>query len=143
MRKIDRNIIQLLRTNAVSSYIIQCRYEHNNASQILNGEKMIRGFIFHLDGDVEEKEWDTFPILEEMQDIVGGYIERVTISNSYIADELKDHFDPDGASEIIVNEEGLLHNLALNEEALMMTGQRFVGPVLLFVGTPMKDNIDG
>jgi len=104
---------------------------------------MIRGFIFHLDKDVEEKEWDTFPILEEMQDIVGGYIERVTISNSYIADELKDHFDPDGASEIIVNEEGLLHNLALNEEALMMTGQRFVGPVLLFVGTPMKDNIDG
>ena len=143
MRKIDRNIIQLLRTNAVSSYIIQCMYEHNNASQILNGEKMIRGFIFHLDKDVEEKEWDTFPILEEMQDIVGGYIERVTISNSYIADEMKDHFDPDGASEIIVNEEGLLHNLALNEEALMMTGQRFVGPVLLFVGTPMKDDIDG
>jgi|TARA_R110000823_G_scaffold85148_2_gene191402 hypothetical protein len=104
---------------------------------------MIRGFIFHLDGNVEEKEWDTFPILGEMQDIVGGYIERVTISNSYIADEMKDHFDPDGSSEIIVNEEGLLHNLALNEEALMMTGQRFVGPVLLFVGTPMKDDIDG
>ena len=104
---------------------------------------MITGFIFHLDGNIEEKEWITFPILEELQNIVGGYIERVTISNSYIADEMKDHFQPEGSSEVIVNEEGLIHNLELNEGALMMTGQRFVGPVLLFVGTPMKDNIDG
>tara|TARA_R110000751_G_scaffold20987_2_gene60854 strand:+ start:213 stop:539 length:327 start_codon:yes stop_codon:yes gene_type:complete len=106
-------------------------------------KKMIKGFIFHLDGNMEEKEWMTLPELSEMQDIVEGYIERVTISNAYIADEMKDHFEPEGASEIIVNEEGLLRNLALNEEALMMTGQRFVGPVLLFVGTPMKDDING
>jgi|19_taG_2_1085344.scaffolds.fasta_scaffold17626_4 hypothetical protein len=103
---------------------------------------MIKGFILHLDGEVEEKEWSMFPLLEEMQEIVGGYIERVAISNSYIADELKDHFDPDGSSEIIVNEEGLLLNLELNESALMLTGQRFVGPVLLFVGTPM-DELNG
>ena len=104
---------------------------------------MITGFIFHIDGNVEEKDWRTFPELEEMQGIVGGYIERVTISNSYIADEMKDHFEPEGSSEVIVNEEGLIHDLELNEKALIMTGQRFVGPVLLFVGTPMKDDIDG
>ncbi len=103
---------------------------------------MIKGFILHLDGNVEEKEWSMFPLLEDMQEIVGGYIERVVISNSYIADELKDHFDPGGSSEIIVNEEGLLLNLELNESALMLTGQRFVGPVLLFVGTPM-DELNG
>ena len=140
--KIVRNTFQPLCTYAVSSFIIQRRYEHSHDSQIPNGEKMIKGFILHLDGNVEEKEWSMFPLLEDMQEIVGGYIERVVISNSYIADELKDHFDPCGSSEIIVNEEGLLLNLELNESALMLTGQRFVGPVLLFVGTPM-DELNG
>lgn len=55
--------------------------------------------------------------LESAQEIVGGYVERVRC--------------PDG-SILLVNEEGLLYGLPVNEEASAIAGQMIVGNVIHF-----------
>lgn len=54
------------------------------------------------------------PSLEEMQKIVEGYIERVSISGG----------------ELWVNEEGVLNNLPINWQASLLAKQKIVGQVL-------------
>jgi len=55
--------------------------------------------------------------LESAQEIVGGYVERVRC--------------PDG-SILLVNEEGLLYGLPVNEEASAIAGRMIVGNVIHF-----------
>ena len=92
-------------------------------------EEMVKGKIVKTDGYVEDREWPTVPSLEEMQKIVGGYIERVTARSLDIEEDY----------EVIVNEEGLVLDLAFNKAAKDITGHTFFGDVLIFKGTPMKD----
>lgn len=54
------------------------------------------------------------PTLAEMQAVVGGYIERVTIRGG----------------ELWVNEEGRLHGLPVNDAASVLAGGLIVGRVL-------------
>lgn len=53
--------------------------------------------------------------LEEMQGIVGGYIEIVHLKDGYM----------------VVNEEGLLMGLPINELAFLRSGRYIVGDVLV------------
>lgn len=70
--------------------------------------------ILHVDGRREVvKEAMT---LHDMQAIVGGYIEVVTLPN-------KKH--------LVVNEEGLLHGLPRNLAASNIAGRPLVGPAIL------------
>ena len=55
--------------------------------------------------------------LESAQDTVGGYVERVRC--------------PDG-TVLLVNEEGRLNGLPVNEEASAIAGQMIVGNVIHF-----------
>jgi|TARA_R110000751_G_scaffold59335_4_gene124627 hypothetical protein len=54
--------------------------------------------------------------LQQLQDIVGGYIEVVQLGGGEIA---------------IVNEEGLIHGLPYNPNASMVAGQDLVGDVVI------------
>lgn len=56
------------------------------------------------------------PSLSEAQDIVGGYVEPVSLANGDL---------------LLVNEEGLLHSLPLNQEATELARRVIVGPALL------------
>ncbi len=59
--------------------------------------------------------------LKEMQSIVGGYIERHP-----------DNVEIDGKSyEVIVNEEGLINNLPMNEYMLVKFGITVFGSAIL------------
>jgi len=55
------------------------------------------------------------PTLEQAQSIVGGYVEMVNR----------------GDYQILVNEEGMLQDLPLNEKASDMFGMPLYGPVLI------------
>lgn len=61
---------------------------------------------------------DECPPLERLQDIVGGYIERIAA----------------GGTDMIVNEEGLLLGLRLNLLASAFAEQTIVGNAVLFTG---------
>jgi|TARA_S200002703_G_scaffold75701_1_gene65313 hypothetical protein len=61
------------------------------------------------------------PTLEEVQEIVGGYVEMVhSPSNSEI--------------QILVNEEGLLTGLPFNKEATELCGTGIVGNAVILKG---------
>ena len=49
---------------------------------------MVTGLVVKVDGSREDKEWEEMPSLEEMQKIVGGYIERVLVNPQYFSDKL-------------------------------------------------------
>lgn len=55
------------------------------------------------------------PTLEKLQEVVGGYVEAVPIPNS------------DGSGVLLVNEEGLLKGLGINQIASVIAGQSIVG----------------
>lgn len=78
--------------------------------------------IYKADGTSEKREAPTKPTLEEMQKLVGGYIEFVSVLH-------------EGHNRtMVVNEEGLIHNLPLNEEAKKLTGTHIVGDVFVMEG---------
>ena len=56
------------------------------------------------------------PTLEEAQSLVEGYVERIALKNGDV---------------MLVNEEGLLSNLAVNSEASGLVGMRIVGNVVV------------
>ena len=66
----------------------------------------MKGTIIHTDGSEVPIEFDGEPTLKEMQDIVGGMIEFVSVRNEC--------GDP---THMIVNEEGLLIGLHFNYKA--------------------------
>ena len=60
--------------------------------------------------------------LEEMQAAVGEYIEEVHINHNYLGQNYR---------HMIVNEEGLIHNLPINGKASTISGRYIVGDVVL------------
>tara|TARA_R100000544_G_scaffold27174_1_gene14089 strand:+ start:252 stop:479 length:228 start_codon:yes stop_codon:yes gene_type:complete len=64
---------------------------------------------------------DRKPTLEEAQGIVGGYVEMVLLPK-------------DINVQVLVNEEGLLENLPVNQAASELCGQKIVGPVVVLKG---------
>lgn len=72
------------------------------------------------DGSVKEIQLE--PGLKPMQQIVGGYIEMVSLPIGW---------DRRGLAVLWVNEEGLLKGLPENELASSLAQQRLVGPALL------------
>lgn len=127
---IDRNLIKHLCLDAPSPNFLYYRINSSDhMEELYKEEEMVKGKIVKTDGYVEDKEWPTVPSLEEMQRIVGGYIERVTAMSLTIEEEY----------EVIVNEDGLMLGLSFNEAAEGLTGYTFFGDVLIFSGTPMKD----
>ena len=67
------------------------------------------------DGTIEEVAIDKDNSLKQMQDAVGGYIELVRLADDDV---------------MIVNEEGLIFGLPVNEHASKLAGQTIVGNVL-------------
>ena len=65
--------------------------------------------------------------LESLQKAVGGYIEVVSL--------------PDGRSIMYANEEGLLHNLAVNLTACVIAEQRIVGDVVVLTEKETQEAI--
>lgn len=72
--------------------------------------------LIKADGTVSDVASDRKLSLEEMQKLVGGYIERVRISGG----------------EMYVDEEGLIKQLPLNLRASMLAGRELVGNALVF-----------
>jgi|TARA_R100000084_G_scaffold109145_2_gene74229 hypothetical protein len=68
------------------------------------------------DGTIEEVAIDKDNSLKQMQDAVGGYIELVRLTDDDV---------------MIVNEEGLIFGLPVNEHASKLAGQSIVGNVLI------------
>ena len=68
----------------------------------------------------EEKE----PTLEEAQNLVGGYVERIAL---------------EGGDVLLVNEEGRLTNLELNTEASKLVGIPIVGDVVVVKKEVLKN----
>lgn len=66
------------------------------------------------------------PTLEEAQAIVGGLVEMVPLMN------------PENM-QLLINEEGLMHDLPVNTQASMIAGQRLVGPAIVLEGDAMWD----
>ena len=127
---IDRNLIKHLCLDAPSPNFLYYRINSSDhMEELYKEEEMVKGKIVKTDGYVEDKEWPTVPSLEEMQRIVGGYIERVTAMSLTIDEEY----------EVIANEDGLMLGLSFNEAAKDITGYTFFGDILIFSGTPMKD----
>lgn len=62
---------------------------------------------------------DKEPTLEEMQKFVGGLIELVPLLSG---------------DQLIVNEEGLIHQLPYNESASLLAGQVIVGDAMVLQG---------
>lgn len=69
--------------------------------------------------------YDDKPTLEEMQKMVGGYIQEV-----YVGDQDVQYW---------VNEEGLLLELPLNPKASMMLGQPIVGNLVVLRESALLD----
>ena len=68
---------------------------------------------------------DKRPTLEA-QAIVGGLVEMVPLMN------------PE-KMQLIINEEGLMHDLPVNIQASMIAGRRLVGPAIVLEGDAMWD----
>ena len=69
---------------------------------------------------------DKPPTLEEAQAIVGGLVEMVPLMNPK-------------NMQLIVNEEGLMHDLPVNTQASMIAGRKLVGPAIVLEGDAMWD----
>ncbi len=69
---------------------------------------------------------DKQPTLKEAQAIVGGLVEMVPLMN------------PE-KMQLIINEEGLMHDLPVNIQASMIAGRRLVGPAIVLEGDAMWD----
>ncbi len=75
------------------------------------------------DGTIEEVAVDKDNSLKQMQDAVGGYIELVRLTDDDI---------------MVVNEEGLVFGLPINEHASKIAGQTIVGNVLMCKGEDLN-----
>jgi len=73
------------------------------------------------DGTIEEVAIDKDNSLKQMQDAVGGYIELI-------------YLHPKTDEVMVVNEEGLIFGLPVNEHASKLAGQSIVGNVLICKG---------
>ena len=81
--------------------------------------------IMHTDGTltpITPKKGTTYS-LEELQALVGGYIEMLPLEKNRYA---------------VVNEEGMLHGLDLNPSASLLLGQKIVGPCVVIPRSSLR-----
>lgn len=81
--------------------------------------------IMHTDGTVTPvtpKEGKTYQ-LEELQALVGGYIELLPLEQNRYA---------------VVNEDGMLHGLPVNPGASLLLGQFIVGPAVIIPRSSLR-----
>lgn len=76
--------------------------------------------IYYASGPEETRTITEPPTLKEMQKIVGGFIEPVKLPPG------------NGHKKMVVNEEGRLQGLPVNQKASRIAGQRIVGDVLVY-----------
>lgn len=84
--------------------------------------------IIKVDGTMEEITIDKQNSLEQMQKIVGGYIEVIPIA---------------GGKTLVVNEEGLLQQLPINHKASALYSGTIVGDVILCTLEELEDEEEG
>jgi len=84
--------------------------------------------IIKVDGTMEEITIDKQNSLEQMQKIVGGYIEVVPVA---------------GGKTLVVNEEGLLQQLPINHKASALYNDTIVGDVILCTLEELEDEEEG
>jgi len=84
--------------------------------------------IIKVDGTMEEITIDKQNSLEQMQKIVGGYIEVVPVA---------------GGKTLVVNEEGLLQQLPINYKASALYNCTIVGNVILCTLEELEDEEEG
>ena len=75
--------------------------------------------LIGTDGEVKKITCVGKPVLKQLQKLVGGFIEVVRV--------------PGASMILVVNEEGLLHQMPLNEKASALAQQPIVGPALLMM----------
>jgi len=87
----------------------------------------IHGVLLRVGGDRMNLDFDTWPTLEQLQGFVGGFVSMLIV-------------DPTGTKpcQMVVDEDGLLKKLDLNEEATALAGQPIVGDAILFDGIGVK-----
>lgn len=87
---------------------------------------MSKGKIYKTNGDTAPFDFaGEYPSLKEMQNAVGGYIERVRLHPT---------IPPQGFEEpcvMVVNEEGLIHQLPVNLTASMLAQRHIVGDAIV------------
>lgn len=87
--------------------------------------------VIKTDGTIEKIEMEKQPNLKQVQEWVGGYVERINhYPNRYTLEKLKN--TEIAFEECYVNEEGLLENLPYNSEASILCGQDIVGNAVVF-----------
>jgi hypothetical protein len=94
--------------------------------------QMIKAAHIPATGEPTEFEWDKIPPLHELQEYVGGTIERILVP-------IPHWFNPERYHEMLINEDALRLELEINRRATIITGYRLFGDVLLFEGTPMQE----
>jgi hypothetical protein len=72
--------------------------------------------IIGIDGSIHVQVFDETPDLKQLQDMVGGYIEIVRLSDG---------------RQLVVNEDGLSLELPVNHVASTLAGCLIVGPAVL------------
>ena len=86
---------------------------------MIEGKAHAEAFVIEPDGRIHDlKKAREKPTLEELQKAVGGYIETVQLPRRQ-------------GLLMIVNEEGLIHELAFNHRASALAHQDIVGPVVV------------
>ena len=76
--------------------------------------------IYHTDNRLETRSFVGKPTLAEMQEAVGGFIAYVKLPRG------------NGHKKMVVNEEGLLQGLPVNQIASVIADQRIVGNALVY-----------
>lgn len=76
--------------------------------------------LIRIDERMEILDFDAPPTLEQLQSLVGGGIEIIT--------------DPNGDSQLIVDENGIAKCKSFNERASFIADQRIVGDVVYLHG---------
>ena len=75
--------------------------------------------VIKTDGIIEEIKMEKQPTLEQMQEWVGGYVEKTRVWPMF-------------GEEMYVDEDGLSKNLPKNFEASAFSGQPIVGDAVIF-----------
>lgn len=82
--------------------------------------------IYNIDGTEEDKVYTEHPKLEELQKLVGGYIELVNIRLG------------GGIKQLLVNEDGLQKKLKYNKKASALYHGMIVGDAVLLLNFTLK-----
>lgn len=80
--------------------------------------------VIKPDGSDRLIETDKHPRMEQLRDIIGGWIEHHAVSVGL--------HSPKKTMDMLMDEEGLLKGLPINKEASVMAGYEIVGTVIVY-----------